>query len=824
MTTEVQSDLEAGGPGPPIPPGFVGVVALGVTGSAVIAIAGLLAYIPGLRVLGSIRSDYIPMAPSTAACFLILSAAIFRYVRKPRQDTGLMAVAALVFLVILFSLLDVAGSFAGMDLSFEDRLVPQAGTIGGIPIARMSPATGTAFIMAGLGAFLLLLRLLNSSNGRRLGHWASSLGVLTILFGATVLLSYLYGSPLLYGSTNVPMAATTAMAFLFLGAGLAAASGRESFPLRLATGASTSARLSRAFIPLTVAVVLIQSILSQFVPAPSLVSGALFLAVLVIVTVTVTGTVVARVAHTIGNNLDELQRKLRESEKQHRVLVENLPVGLYSSTPDPEGRFIMANPFMARMFGYTSVEEFLNISMKDLYQNPVDCRGVAEKILTQGSVQGEEVRLRKKDGTLIWGSVTAQAIRDAEGNMGCFDGFIKNITERKRSEAVNAKLEEQLQQAQKMESIGRLAGGVAHDFNNMLGVILGHTELAMEQVDPAHPLFEDLSEVRKAAERSADLTRQLLAFARKQTVAPKVLDLNETVEGMLKMLRRLIGENIDLAWLPGPGLWPVKVDPSQIDQILANLCVNVRDAIAGVGKVTIETENMAFDEDYCREHAGFVPGEYVLLAVSDDGIGMDKETLSHIFEPFFTTKGVGEGTGLGLATVYGIVRQNNGFINVYSEPGKGTTFRIYLTRFAEGALPAQPKGPAEPDPRGHETILVVEDEPAILKMTLKMLERQGYIVLPAGSPGEAIRLAEQHTGEIHLLMTDVVMPEMNGRDLAKNLMSRHPGLKSLFMSGYTANAIAHHGVLDEGVQFIQKPFSIKDLAAKIREALGKNDE
>ena len=398
-------------------------------------------------------------------------------------------------------------------------------------------------------------------------------------------------------------------------------------------------------------------------------------------------------------------------------------------------------------------------------------------------------------------------------------GIITDITDRKRAEVEQEKLQAQLLQAQKMESIGRLAGGVAHDFNNMLGVILGHTEMALEQVDPAQPLHFDLQEIRKAAERSTELTRQLLAFARKQTISPRVLDLNQTVEGMLKMLRRLIGEDIHLSWTPGRDLWPVKVDPSQIDQILANLCVNARDAIAGVGKITIETGNTTFDEAYCGDHVGYVPGEYVLLAVSDDGCGMDKETLGKLFEPFFTTKELGKGTGLGLATVYGIVKQNNGFLNVYSEPGQGTTFRIYLPRYAGKAEQARTAAPQESAMRGRETILVVEDEPEILNLTKRMLEKQGYHVLTAGTPGEAIRLAEEHAGEIHLLMTDVVMPEMNGRDLAKRMISFYPNIRRLFMSGYTANVIAHHGVLDEGVHFIQKPFSIRDLAAKVRQAL-----
>ena len=381
-------------------------------------------------------------------------------------------------------------------------------------------------------------------------------------------------------------------------------------------------------------------------------------------------------------------------------------------------------------------------------------------------------------------------------------------------------LRTQFVQAQKMDAVGRLAGGVAHDFNNMLGAILGYAELAIEQVGPTHAIHADLQEIRKAATRSADLTRQLLAFSRKQLIAPKVLDLNETMAGMLNMLRRIIGEDIDLRWQPTAELWPVKVDPSQIDQILANLCVNARDAIAGVGTITIETGNRTVDERDCALHMGFVPGEYVWLAVGDNGSGMDTETLAHIFEPFFTTKAVGRGTGLGLATVYGAVKQNHGFFQVDSEPGQGTTFTIYLPRHVGQAEPLEKDSAAEPAARGHETILLVEDEPAILDLTARLLKQQGYTVLAAHTPGEAIRLAREYAGDIHLLMTDVVMPEMNGRDLATMLLALHPHLEQLFMSGYTSNVIAHHGVLDDGVHFIQKPFTIAGVAAKVREALG----
>jgi signal transduction histidine kinase/CheY-like chemotaxis protein len=397
----------------------------------------------------------------------------------------------------------------------------------------------------------------------------------------------------------------------------------------------------------------------------------------------------------------------------------------------------------------------------------------------------------------------------------------RDITEQKQAEAEREKLQAQLTQAQKMESVGRLAGGVAHDFNNMLSVILGHAEIALEKKNPGDPLHEDLTEIIVAAQRSANLTRQLLTFARKQAIAPKIIDLNETVDGMLKMLRRLIGEDIDLLWKPGRNLGPVKVDPSQIDQLLANLCVNARDAIKDIGKITIETGAVTFDEAYCADHPGFSPGEYVLLAVSDNGCGMDPETIGHLFEPFFTTKELGKGTGLGLASVYGMVKQNHGFINVYSEPGQGTIFNIFLPRQAAKEALVPEKRQDVPAEGGFETILLVEDEPAILKMTAKMLEKLGYTVIRTETPGEAIRLAHEYNGRIDLLMTDVVMPEMNGRDLAGNLLSIHPGMKRLFMSGYTANVIAHHGVLDEGVHFIQKPFSRKDLAAKVREAMGE---
>ena len=397
------------------------------------------------------------------------------------------------------------------------------------------------------------------------------------------------------------------------------------------------------------------------------------------------------------------------------------------------------------------------------------------------------------------------------------------VIDRMHAEEENKKINLQFQQAQKMESIGRLAGGVAHDFNNMLSVILGYGQMAVEMTQPKTLLHEYAQEIVTAAVRSANITRQLLAFARKQVITPKVINLNDIMEDMLKMLRRLIGEDINLRWLP-TSVWPVNIDSSQLDQILANVCVNARDAISGVGNITIETATKSFDEAYCSEHFGFIPGDFTLFSISDDGCGMDKDVQNNIFEPFFTTKEVGKGTGLGLATVYGIVKQNNGFINVYSEPGKGTTFRIYLPRHREqGDKEEQQR--EETIRRGHgENVLVVEDEISILKLAAQILKNLGYVVVTANSPKNAINLVKKHSETIDLVITDVIMPEMNGRDLANLLLTIHPNMKCLFMSGYTSTVIADQGVLAEGIQFIQKPFSAKELGAKVHEVLkGKKD-
>jgi PAS domain S-box-containing protein len=446
-----------------------------------------------------------------------------------------------------------------------------------------------------------------------------------------------------------------------------------------------------------------------------------------------------------------------------------------------------------------------------------------EDVIGQGLPFHREYRIvRAGSGEERWVLGIGRLEFSPEGRPVRMIGTIQDITERKNSEAEQERLAEELQQSRKLESIGRLAGGVAHDFNNMLQIISGNAELALADISPgdgANAARDCVRDVLKASERSAQLVSQLLAFARKQTIMPRTLDLNEAVESTLKMLQRLIGEQIELAWRPAAALWPVKADPVQIDQILTNVCLNARDAMPHGGQITIETANISFDDAFCARHSYYRPGDYVMLAIGDSGTGMDKETLRLLFEPFFTTKTLGQGTGLGLATVYGIVKQNHGFIDVYSEPDRGSCFKIYLPRHPEAA--AQPIPLAAPSPAcgGGKTILLVEDDPAILDITRTLIEKIGCRVLPALTPGEALHLADEHPGDFHLLMTDVVMPGMTGRDLAKNIQKMHPGIPCLFMSGYTANVIAHHGVLDPGVHFIQKPFGMEALAAKLREAL-----
>jgi len=519
---------------------------------------------------------------------------------------------------------------------------------------------------------------------------------------------------------------------------------------------------------------------------------------------------------------------LRQSEEKYRSLFETMVQGVVHH--DASGAIVSANPAAARILGL-AVDELRGLKLTDprwhVVREDRSPLPPLEHPVTVSLHTGEEVHAvvmgihNPAEDVVRWVKVNAvPRVPDGDEANKVVYTTMDDITELRLAEQRRREAQAQFRQAQKMESVGRLAGGVAHDFNNMLSVILGSSELALEAVDPESTVAEDLREIRKAAKRSAALTRQLLTFARQQPVDPRTVDLNEVVPVALKMLGRLIGEDITLRWKPGRNLCPVTIDPAQVEQVLTNLAVNARDSIDGVGGIVIETSRAGLNEIDWSRHPEASPGDYVVLSVSDDGQGMDKRLLGKIFEPFFTTKLESEGTGLGLAMVHGIAEQNGGFVDVASRPGEGATFSVYLPRAAPVRKSEGQSGEGKNVERGSEVILLVEDEPALLGLARRLLEHLGYRVIAAGSPGKALELLENESLPTpDLVVTDVVMPGMNGRDLAEQVVAAHPGMKCLFMSGYSADTIAHRNVSSGDFAFIQKPFTREGLATKVREIL-----
>jgi two-component system cell cycle sensor histidine kinase/response regulator CckA len=511
---------------------------------------------------------------------------------------------------------------------------------------------------------------------------------------------------------------------------------------------------------------------------------------------------------------EDLRAAAQELARRFRNLVEDLNAIVWEMDV-PTFQITFVSHEAERILGYP-VQKWL--IEKDFWMNhihPEDRERIVEfsrKAVAEGKDYNLQYRGLAANGRVVWLQDIVRLVRDASGVVRQLRGVMVDITEYKQ-------LEEQFQQAQKMEAVGRLAGGVAHDFNNLLTVITGYAQLLSGRLGAVEPLSQYVDEIQKAGGRAAALTRRLLAFSRKQAIAPQVLDLNAAVANMEKILRRLIGEDIELETVQRPDLGMVKADPAQIEQVIMNLAVNSRDAMPQGGKLIIETANVELDGAYAGSHVAVSPGPYVMLAVSDTGVGMDAETRARIFEPFFTTKERGRGTGLGLATVYGIVKQSAGNIWVYSERGRGTTFKIYLPRAEEVVVAAHVFAAQATPPRGSETILLVEDEDGVRSLVRRVLQESGYTVLEASRPNEALTTCQQYEGLIHLLFTDVVMPQMSGRELAEKLSSLRPETKTLYMSGYTDEAILHHGVLDPGMPFLQKPFTTEAIAHKVRQVL-----
>jgi len=749
----------------------------------------------------------IAMKPNTAIGFLASGLALLlihrNFSRRRRIAAAICSV--IVFLLGLLSFVEYAFH---LDLQIDEiffKDVVQLQYPG-----RMAHITALNFCFVGLGLFLL-------SVSHKQAWWPQMLSLLTGLSALLAVVGYMYGVPLLYGSVHyTSMALHTGAGFLLLSVSMLHCRPGSGLMAAL-TSPQAGGWLARKLIPVAVVVPIgLGAICIHVRESVSDVRLALACLVIsqVILFVSLIWALAARInrsesdKETVASALRKSEEKLEEN---YRSMFKEALIGLFQTTPD--GKFINVNPAMARIFGYGSPEEMMaaitDIATQ-LYVDPQRREQMKSQLAREGEVQHFESRLLRKDGQKIWISTSARAIVQ-DGTLTRYDGTIEDITERKL-------LEEQLRQAQKMEAVGRLAGGVAHDFNNAIGVIVGYSALLKEGLGANETFHRYADEVDKAGHRAASLTRQLLAFSRKQVIQPTIIDLNSLVGETEKMLRRLIGEDIELSLVRVKDLGRVRADLGQVDQILMNLAINARDAMPHGGKLVLETANAELDETNLNRHPYAKPGRYVMLSVSDTGCGMDKETLAHIFEPFFTTKAPGQGTGLGLSTVYGIVKQSEGYIWVYSEVGRGTTFKVYFPRVEGAAEPMRPTNVSE-IPRGSETILLVEDDDSMRALTRTCLESGGYSVVDVTNGEDAIRTVTENERTVDLMLTDVIMPGISGRQLAESLSLLRPDMKVLYISGYTADLIARHGILEKHVSLLEKPYTKEALLRKVRQVL-----
>ena len=773
----------------------------------ILGVSVFIGWLTDLDALMTVLPRRIPMKPNTAFGFICSGIALELLSRSStsKQRRYWSALASLLVMAVgAVTLLEygVDVSLAGVDqLFFADHSqYPFPG--------RMACVTAVNFCVA--GASLLAL-----SFSDRLAKWSQLLALLSGFSATLAIIGYLYGVPAFYGSVNyTSMAVHSGLGFLVLSAAILHCRPNLGI-MEVITSNNSGGWLSRRLLPVAVigpACLGAVYIRSSWLESQNQLAFASFVVaqiVLFVVLVWALAFVLNRLEEQKSTAEAALERSEEMLEHEYRTLFEEAIVGVFQSTP--QGGFLSVNPAMARMFGYDSASEMMK-EITDIanqvYVDPNRRDEFAALMHEQGAVRNFEYQVYRKDHSTMWLSANVRAVYE-NGVIVRYEGTNSDITQRRL-------LQEQLAQSQKMEAVGRLAGGVAHDFNNAIGVIVGYSALLKERLARDDKGLQFTEQISKAGHRAASLTRQLLAFSRKQVIQPIVLDLNAVVGDTENMLRRLIGEHIKVTVNLGPDLGQIKADRGQVDQVLMNLAVNARDAMPQGGKLLIETSNAELDETAAIRHPEATAGHYVVLSVSDTGCGMDKETQAHIFEPFFTTKPVGKGTGLGLSTVYGIVQQNKGYIWVYSEPGKGARFKIFFPRVAGDVVPELAPGGVL---GGTETVLLVEDDETMLKLTRECLASSGYRILTAATGEEAISIASQEQGPIHLLLTDVVMPGISGRQLAESLTAYRPEVKVLYMSGYTADLMADHGVLESGISLLEKPFTKESLLRGVRRVI-----
>jgi PAS domain S-box-containing protein len=779
----------------------------------VVAAHGLLTlagWALGWRLLTAPPPAFIPMAPTTALAFLLLGGGVLG-VGSARLGArrGALIAASLVLVLAVLSFLARTGAMSWA----PDQLFPRVrGSFGAVPLGVMSPVTAACLVVAAAGVGALALR-----PHARAAPTAGALGLAAAVAGAVVALGYLYGTPLLYGTRTVPVALTTGLSLLLLGLATVSEAGVKVWPLRPLLGDTSRARLLRRFLPATVLLVVAVGwadarIVSQAAPN----SRALWSAWLVVAAALGVAALVYRISAGIGGALDHTVGELRRTEERLRrlaALVEAADDAILGITP--EGVVVTCNPAAERLYGY-SAREIAGRPLSQLLppEHPEILAGLLERMRRGEHPPAVETTCVRRGGSRAAVSLRVSPIVDEAGGVVGASAIARDVTERRSLEA-------QLHQSQKMDAVGRLAAGVAHDFNNVLTTVFASSDLLLSELDEDSRLRRDVEEIRKAAGHAAQLTRQLLTVSRKQQVSPQVIRLTDVLRDMETMIKRTIREDIALTVATDPAAAPVRVDPGQMQQVILNLVINARDAMPSGGRLAIEVRGAELDDAYAASRPEVTAGPHVVLAVSDDGVGMDEATRSRVFEPFFTTKPPGQGTGLGLSTVYGIVRQSGGHVTVYSEPGSGTTIRVYLPVAEEAGV----ERVRAPEPRsdkpsgGGETILVVEDEPALRGTISRTLRFFGYRVLVAGNGAEALLVAAAHAGPIHLVLSDSFLPGMPAGEVAERLAAARPESRLLRMSGYSREDMEGLGLLSDGTPFIGKPFTAQELAQKVRDTL-----